>query len=406
VTFTGAQGDTLSAKLELPPRAPSAFALFAHCFTCTKNIKAAVNISRALAEQGVGVLRFDFTGLGESEGDFADTNFSSNVEDVVAAARFLETHWQAPALLVGHSLGGAAVLVAASEIPSVRAVATLGAPSDPRHVLHQFEDSREAIERDGESEVLLAGRPFRVKKQFLEDVSQQNLESLLPELGRALLLMHSPVDRIVGVEHAAALYGAARHPKSFISLDDADHLLMREEDSRYAAGVLAAWSRRYIGHSDPAQGVEAEAFRGDEVVAETGLDHFHTSVFARSHGFVSDEPPAVGGADLGPTPFELVAAGLAACTSITVRMYADRKKWPLESIRVAVRHEKEHPDDSEAPDPHHTHQGRIDHFHMSIELGGDLSTEQRERLLDIASRCPVHRTMAAGAYITIVAKEN
>jgi uncharacterized OsmC-like protein/alpha/beta superfamily hydrolase len=400
VQFTGADGDMLSARLELPLREPVAFALFAHCFTCTKNIKAAVNISRALAKRGIGVLRFDFTGLGESEGEFADTNFSSNVQDIVAAASYLAAEWRAPALLVGHSLGGSATLVAAGDIPSVRAVATLGAPADPGHVLHHFESSREAIERDGESEVLLAGRPFRVKRQFLEDASQQNLVALLPELDRALLIMHAPTDTTVGIENAATLYGAARHPKSFVSLDDADHLLMREADSLYAGSVLAAWAQRYIGTRDDTADSDTERPAGDRVLVETGVDHYHTSVFARTHGLVADEPIALGGEDLGPTPYELMTAGLGACTSITLRMYADRKEWPLESVQVRLNHQKEHARDTEDPEAHHAHQGRIDHLHRVIDLTGDLTLEQREQLLKIASHCPVHRTLEAGVYIT------
>jgi uncharacterized OsmC-like protein/alpha/beta superfamily hydrolase len=400
IQFTGAQGGTLSAKLELPPLKPTAFALFAHCFTCTKNIKAAVNISRALAERGIGVLRFDFTGLGESEGDFADTNFSSNVEDIVAAAKYLESEWEAPTLLVGHSLGGAAVLVAARDIPSVKAVATLGAPSDPGHVLHHFEDAREEIEREGETDVLLAGRPFRVKKQFLEDVSQQNLVAVIPTLDRALLFMHSPSDNTVGIENAAVLYGAARHPKSFISLDDADHLLMREADSTYAGAVLSAWARRYM-KAEPSDVESATVtVATDHVVVETGPDHFRTSVFARSHGLVADEPETRGGTDLGPTPYELVSAGLGACTSITLRMYADRKEWPLESVEVRLRHTMERAKDTLDPVDHHAHQGRVDRFDREIELRGDLTAEQKERLLEIADHCPVHRTLEAGAYIT------
>jgi uncharacterized OsmC-like protein/alpha/beta superfamily hydrolase len=400
VQFTGAQGDQLSARLELPARDPVAFALFAHCFTCTKNIKAAVNISRSLAERGIGVLRFDFTGLGESEGEFADTNFSSNVEDIVAAARYLEAEWEAPSLLVGHSLGGTAVLAAARTLPAVRAVATLGAPSDPKHVLHHFEDDREAIERQGESEVMIGGRPFRVKRQFLDDVSEQNLTALLPELARALLVMHSPVDATVGIDNAATIYGAARHPKSFISLDNADHLLMREDDSRYAGAVLAAWAHRYVGTTAPVPDPRDGAHPEDRVVVETGMDRYRTSIFAGAHGLVADEPVALGGTDLGPTPYELVGGGLGACTSITLRMYADRKKWPLESVRVRLQHRKEHAKDSVDPDTHHGHEGRIDHLDRRIELRGDLTEEQRERLLEIADHCPVHRTLQAGIYIT------
>jgi putative redox protein len=395
--FDGSDGDRLAARLELPADGrPTAFALFAHCFTCSKNLKAAVNLTRALAENGMGVLRFDFTGLGESEGDFAETDFSSNVEDLVAAGRFLEERHAAPRLLVGHSLGGAAVLHAATRLPSVRAVATVGAPADPDHVLHLVSEAREEIEVRGKATVTLAGRPFTIKEQFLRDLESQRMEEVVSELGRALLILHSPVDRVVGVENAARLYGMARHPKSFVSLDDADHLLTEPADSRYTGRVLAAWADRYV--DVPAQVSSPQELADEErVVTRTRLGSFRTDIRIRAHGLVADEPAAVGGEDAGPTPYDLLVAGLGACTSMTLEMYAERKGWPLEEARVRLRHRKIHRQDEQECEE--GRDARLDVVDREVELIGPLDPEQRTRLMEIADRCPVHRTLEAGVRV-------
>lgn len=399
ITFEGATGHLLAAQLELPADArPRAYALFAHCFTCSKNLKAAVNITRALSGMGIGVLRFDFTGLGESEGDFADTNFTSNVDDLVAAARYIESELGAPQLLVGHSLGGAAVLHAATRLDSVRAVATIGAPAEPSHVLKHIGESREEIERLGEATVLFGGRPFRVKRQFLDDLEQQRMSEVVQNLGRALLLLHSPIDQIVGIENAETLYSLARHSKSFVSLDDADHLLMDVADSTYAGRVLSTWADRYL---DPVPLIEHESELRDaeRVVTRSRLGTFRTDIRVRQHALVADEPVSVGGEDTGPTPYDLLLAGLGACTSITLEMYAGRKGWPLEQARVRLKHSKIHKMDREASGDADE---QLDVVDREVELIGPLDEAQRARLMEIADRCPVHRTLEAGVRVRTV----
>ena len=388
VHFENAEGHRLSARLELPLHGPTlGCAVFAHCFTCSKNLKAVGHISDALAAQGIAVLRFDFTGLGQSEGDFADTNFSSNVADLVAAARFMEATYEAPALLIGHSLGGAAVLQAVAELPEIRAVATIGAPADPAHVVHLIEDSRAEIEARGEAEVVLGGRRFRIRKQFLDDLEASRMQETLRALKRPLLILHSPVDNTVGVENAAALFKAARHPKSFVSLDHADHLLTDEADSRYVGAVIAAWAKRYIA---PHQAEPEDELEDDRVVARTGPSGYRTEIMAGAHHLVADEPVAVGGTDTGPTPYDLLSAALGACTSMTLRMYADRKEWPLEEVVVRLAHKKIYAEDCKTCGEEG---GKIDHIDRELELTGELDEAQITRLLEIADRCPVHRTL-------------
>lgn len=383
--FVNAQGHRLSGRLDRPDGHARAFALFAHCFTCDKQTRAAVRISRALADQGVGVLRFDFTGLGGSEGEFSAGGFSRNIEDLIDAARHMEKHGCTPALLIGHSLGGAAVLAAAADIPSARAVATLGAPSEPAHVLHLLKGQIADIEAHGEAEVSIGGRPFRVRKDFLDDVRMHELLVRLPKLGAALLVMHSPIDPIVGVENAQAIFLAARHPKSFVSLDHADHLLTRSEDAEWAARVIAAWSSRYVGAAGEAV-MTPEA--GAVLVEETGAGKFQMQVSAGGARFVADEPVDVGGLGSGPSPYQLLAAGLGACTAMTVRLYADHKGWPLERVRVEARHDK------------HADQTPPDVFERRIALEGGLDAPQTAKLFEIADRCPVHRTLERGATVT------
>ena len=400
-TFTGSSGDQLAARLDLPDGEPLAFALFAHCFTCSKDLAAATRISRGLAERGFGVLRFDFTGLGSSEGEFANTNFSSNIEDLVLAADWLRANHGAPAVLVGHSLGGAAVLAAAARVPEAVAVATIGAPFDPAHVTGVFAPGvLDELEREGEVDAQLAGRTFRVRRQLLEDLSSQNLTDAIGSLRRALLVLHSPVDETVDVDNARQIFEAARHPRSFVSLDGADHLLTHRGDSAYVAELLSVWAGRYLPEqtteptkAQPEPGTDLEP--GSVSVASTGTGAFQQLVVAGRHRFLADEPLGIGD-DTGPTPYDLLLAGLGSCTSMTLRMYADRKGWPLERVEVQLSHDRVHAKD--CADCEAT-SGLIDTIDRTIELAGPLSDEQRSQLLAIADRCPAHRTLAGGIHI-------
>ena len=387
ITFDNDRGEKLSGLLNFPAGPPRAFALFAHCFTCSKNLKGATNISRSLTDAGIAVLRFDFTGLGQSEGDFADSNFSSNVSDLLAAARYLAAEHQAPAILVGHSLGGTAVLQAAPEIASAVAVATIGSPADPAHVRHMFADAAGDLEAHGKAEVQLGGRPFTIKRQFVDDLDKHDLPTAVGSLRRALLVMHAPLDEIVEIDNASQLFIAAKHPKSFVSLDKADHLLSRDADSRYAGSVLAAWAARYLPEPQPEAALVGDA---NEVVARTFIDGFRTDVSAAGHRLVADEPVTVGGTNLGPTPYDLLSAALATCTTMTLKMYATHKKLALNSVSARVTHDKIHADD--CSDCEST-SGKIDEFRRVLSFDGELSDEQRTRLQEIADKCPVHRTL-------------
>ena len=392
-------GGKLAARVDLPDGELHAVALFAHCFSCSKDSLAPARVSRALSELGFGVLRFDFTGLGGSEGDFANTNFSSNVDDILAAADWLRQHEKPPALLIGHSLGGAAVLSAASRIPEAVAVATIGAPADPSHVEHLFDDAICEIEEDGEASVDLGGRPFTIRRQFLEDLANQKLLDDVAKLKKALIVFHSPLDQTVGVENAGHIYNAAKHPKSFVSLDDADHLLTGKADSLYVASVLAAWAERYLPAPENA---EAEAADGAALppgtvrVSESGMGPFGQTVEAGRHRFVADEPMDVGGLDGGPGPYDLLLAALGACTSMTLRMYANRKKWPLKRTAITLSHKKIHAEDCAECE---TEEGRVDRIERTVTLEGDLDADQRQRLLEIAERCPVHQTLTSETVI-------
>ena len=388
--FPNAQGHVLTAELQYPSGEPRDYALFAHCFTCSKDSRAARWISESLAARGIAVLRFDFTGLGSSEGDFAATDFSSNVGDLVAAADHLRTAHRAPALLIGHSLGGAAVLAAASRVPEARAVATIGAPSDPAHVTTMFADRIEEIRSRGEGEVELGGRVFRIRRDFLDDVAEQRLLDEVATMRKAHLVLHAPTDQIVSIDDASSIFAAARHPKSFVSLDDADHLLSRRRDARYAGAVIAAWSQRYIAapDDDPAGG----GTPGEVVVTETRRGAFQQSVTMGAHRLIADEPEGVGGLDGGPSPYDLLLAALGACTTMTLRMYADRKALPLKAASVVLRHSKIHAADCETCE---TGQGQIDRIERIITLDGPLDDAQRMRLLQIADKCPVHRTLTS-----------
>jgi putative redox protein len=396
LTFTGADGAELAARLDLPAEAPRAYALFAHCFTCTKDIFAAARIASGLAEQGIAVLRFDFTGLGHSEGEFANTNFSSNVADLVCAADYLRKTREAPKVLIGHSLGGAAVLAAAPRVPEAVAVATIGAPADPAHVRHLFQAARPEIEAKGEAEVLLAGRSFRIRKQFLEDIEKHKLAGTLAELRKALLVFHAPRDATVGIENAGEIFTAAKHPKSFVSLDDADHLLSRREDAVYVATVLTAWATRYLGLGRARVAEAPRAAPGTVVVRETGEGRFAQHIATGKHTLRADEPEDLGGNDSGPGPYDLLLAGLGACTSMTLRMYAARKQWRLDRVTVTLRHDKIHAVDCADCE---TKEGRIDRIERSLTLEGTLDAGQRAKLLEIADKCPVHRTLESEVVI-------
>lgn len=388
VSFPGSLNEQLAARLDLPDTPPRGFAVFAHCFTCSKDTKAAAYIARALAEQGFGVLRFDFTGLGGSGGDFGNTNFSSNVADLLAAVQWLRTEHMAPALMIGHSLGGSATLAAAGQVPECQAVVSIGAPFDPEHVSHQFEGDLELIKEKGQAKVSIGGRAFNISQDFIEDLSGQPQRDRIHGLKRPLLVLHAATDRIVNVDNARRIFEAALHPKSFVSLDNADHLMNDEADARYAADVLVAWAARYIGAAASPQTERAP--EGFVRVSERGTGMFANTVSAGKHSLLADEPVSFGGTDLGLTPYQLLQAAVGACTSMTIRMVAKRKKWPLERVTVDLEHEKIHATDCEQCE---TESGKIDRIDRYITLEGPLDDAQRAELTRIADRCPVHRTL-------------
>ncbi|MEM0927954.1 MAG: bifunctional alpha/beta hydrolase/OsmC family protein [Pseudomonadota bacterium] len=394
--FEGTSGAKLAARLDLPTGPIGAYALFAHCFSCSKDLTASRAIATALTEAGIAVLRFDFTGLGGSGGDFGHTNFSMNLGDLKRAAAFLEENYEAPQLLVGHSLGGAAVLAAAADIPAVRAVATLAAPADVDHITGQFGDQLETIKREGKAEVLLAERPFTIEKQFLDDISNHDIEGSVATLKKPLLVLHAPTDLQVGIENATRIFSAAKHPKSFVSLDTADHLLTNKSDAGYAATVIASWAQRYLNLCGPVAAGAADEAMGVEI-RETGQGKFQAMVSAGPHRFIADEPTGVGGLGSGPSPYEFLATALGTCTSMTIRMYAERKDLPLDRVTVNVEHERRH---SQGAAEAGEKEPPIDHFTRHIRLEGTLDGAQRQRVLEIADRCPVHRTLERGATVT------
>ena len=402
ISFPGSQGSDLAARLDLPAGPARAYAVFAHCFTCSKDLRAATRIATALTEAGYGVLRFDFTGLGQSEGEFANTNFSSNSEDLIAAAEWLGIHHRAPQLLVGHSLGGAAVLAMAAEAPSVRAVATIGAPADPTHVTGVFEEAIGEIEREGTAEVQIAGRPFTIRRQFLDDLRNHLVTERAGTMGKALLVLHSPVDEVVSVDNAGLIFDAARHPRSFVSLDGADHLLTGPTDAAYAASMIAAFANRYVDDERASRAPPKPS--APVVVAETTTGRFLNHVVVGRHRLLADEPESVGGYDAGPSPYDLLGAALGTCTSMTLRMYAARTQLSLARVLVEVSHAKVHADDlAELEDSEHlqNRSGMIDQFERVLTLeGDDLSPEDVDRLVAIADKCPVHRTLAVASVIT------
>jgi putative redox protein len=395
IRFPGADGVELAARLEPAQGTLRAYALFAHCFTCSKDSLAATRISRALAAEGIAVLRFDFTGLGGSSGDFANTNFSSNIADLRAAADFLRAKYAAPKILIGHSLGGAAVLAAAAQVPEAVAVATIAAPFQPDHLRGLLQPAVADIAAHGEANVLLGGRPFRIKQQFLDDIAGHHLRDAIAGLRKALIVFHGPRDTTVNIENAAQIFLAAKHPKSFVSLDDADHLLTKPADAAYVAAVLAAWAGRYLG-AGVQPGDELTAEPGTVAVQETRAGKFTQAIRASRHLLNADEPLAYGGNDSGPSPYDLLLAGLGACTAMTLRAYADQKQLSLERVTVRLKHEKIHAQDCAECE---TKEGRIDRIEREIELTGALDEAQRVKLLEISNKCPVHRTLQSEIYI-------
>jgi len=388
VQFSNGRGEQLAALLELPDRPPIAYALFAHCFTCGKDIAAAARIARGLTAKGIGVLRFDFTGLGSSEGEFANTNFSSSVDDLVAAAEFMRSRGSAPSLLIGHSLGGTAVLFAAPQIEETVAVVTIGAPATPEHVVKQFSASVDELERDGEATVTLAGRQFRIRKQFLDDLGSRDLGSMIGRWKKALLVMHAPFDEVVSIDEASTIFQAARHPKSFVALDGADHLLSDLGRAQYVATTIAAWASSYLPQSEelPTPAVEKGSIRVEE-----GNQKFLRDIFSDDHHWLADEPKALGGDNLGPDPYEHLLAALGACTSMTIRMYANRKSWPLEDVQVVLTHSREYVKD--CADCEEDRGARLEVLSRTLMFEGPLDEAQKARLTEIADRCPVHRTL-------------
>lgn len=387
VNFRNKNEELLAGRLELPKNQhPHNFALLAHCFTCAKNLNAITNISRSLTRAGFGVLRFDFTGLGESEGDFENTNFSGNVEDLIVAAAWLERNYSAPTLFVGHSLGGTAMIFAAAQTPSVKAVAVINSPANPAHMKHLLRNSVLEIAESGKAIVNLGGKEFTIKKQFLDDLENKPLTKVINDFGKALLVLHSPQDTTVFIKNSEEIFMAARHPKSFVSLDGADHLLSKTKDSQYAGSVIAGWAARYIDipkSEEPSSEKEVAASLDSE-------DKFTTYLKLGDHYFIADEPKNFGGNNFGPTPYEYLSAALATCTAMTIQMYARRKKWEVLNVTVHINHNKEHALDCEnCEDP----SAKIDTLTRAIALEGSLSEEQKKRLLEIAERCPVHRTM-------------
>lgn len=391
LTFLNQQGQQLAALLESPETKPIAYALFTHCFTCSKDIAAASRVSRALTARGVAVVRFDFTGLGNSEGDFANTNFSSNVADLICAVDHMRDTLKAPAILIGHSLGGAAVLSAAGYISEVRAVVTIGAPAEPEHISHLFEANIDEIEEKGHAVVNLSGRTFTISKQFLDDIATQDLSERIRTMQKALLIFHAPADDIVQIDSARRIFEAARHPKSFISLDSADHLLTRKQDSQYVANTIAAWAGRYIPVAEiAAKDTTRPKLKSGEVLVRETDGKFGQDVFTDSHHVLADEPTRNDGRDTGPDPYEFLLAALGTCISMTARMYASHKKLPLEKVSVKLSHSRIHAEDCEHCE---TKDGKIDRIESELVLEGDLTAEQRQRVLEISNKCPVHRTL-------------
>lgn len=400
VQFSNSEGHKLTGRMVLPlDKKPTDFAIFAHCFTCGKDLKAEQSLSLALSQKGIGVLRFDFTGLGQSEGDFAASNFSSNVADLNAAADFLKENYKAPSLMIGHSLGGTAVIMAGSKMESVKAIATIGAPCEPDHVLRLMHENLEEIKEKGSATVDLGGREFEIQKHFVEDLENHGMQRVLMGMkDKALLIMHSPQDTTVEIENARFIYEGAHHPKSFVSLDGADHLMSKKADAEYAGAMIGAWVERYL------ERLEEDSLKTDEeVVVRLDDGPFLTEILAGKHHLLADEPGEVGGTELGPTPYELLAAGLGACTAMTIKMYTDRKEWPLEQVQVHLSYDNDYAEDCQHCEDESR---RIGKFKRIVEVRGELSDKQKKRILEIANKCPVHKTMTQGVEVESSLKES
>lgn len=390
VEFKNNEGINLAGTLELPlDQSPVAYAIFTHCFTCTQDYHIVRNISGALTRNGIAVLRFDLSGLGKSEGDFSETNFSTNVDDILSAANYLEENYTAPEVLIGHSFGGTASIVAAQILDSVNAVITIGSPAEAKHLLRHLKKEMEEIESQGEAFVKIVGRKFKLKKQFIENLQSIDMKKMIQNLNKAILILHSPLDETVSISNAGEIYQHARHPKSFVSLDKADHLLTNKEDAIYVGHIIHSWLQKYIDRAMFKEDDSKDLIVKNSSVAKTEKG-FYTEVYANGHRLTADEPIKYGGSNLGPSPYDLLASALSACTSMTIRMYIDRKKWPLESVIVTTTHKKIHAKDCEECE---TDKGKVDVFERDIELIGSLTEEQKEKCLEIADKCPVHRTL-------------
>lgn len=388
--ITNSSGVELSASLDLPVgQKPQHYAIFAHCFTCHSNLNAVRNISRELTAHGFAVVRFDFTGLGQSQGEFADSHFSANVSDLEKVSDFISEHYMPPSLLVGHSLGGAAVLVAASRLDNIKAVATIGAPAHVSHVKRHFSSQIDELSEGEVARVNIGGRPFNINRQFVEDFDQIDLPAVVHKLKKPVLIFHSPFDKIVGIENASILYDSAFHPKSFVSLDSADHLLTQQQDSMYVGTVIGAWAQRYFAWEED----ETLDPHEEQLVGYLDLreDNFTTTIQTDKHTIIADEPVSVGGDNLGPSPYDLLSASLAACTTMTLKMYANRKGWDLQEVYVYVTYSKKHGVDM---DVESGKKGYMDHIIKKLKFVGELSEEQKDRLKEISSRCPVHKTLS------------
>lgn len=391
-------GENLSAHLVMPPDGKvSNIAVFAHCFTCSSNLAIVKNISNELTTKGIAVLNFDFTGLGHSEGDFSETNFSNNISDLEDINTWLTQNYVAPSILIGHSLGGAAAIIAANRLLNIQAVISIAAPSYARHVTKHFGNLEETIERKGYALVAIGGRPFTIKKQFIDDLETHSLEDEVAKLQRPLLILHSPQDKIVAIENAAALYHKAKHPKSFISLNGADHLLTDKEDALYVADVIGSWVKRYVPVTKDVTPDKKDTM-GEQVLVYHETDVPYTNhIYTSSHHVYGDEPIDFGGNDLGLSPYELLVASIGSCTALTIKLYAQRSKWDLKEVYVYLTYAKKHAVELNLDIED---MGKLDHITKKIKLIGNLTEEQQAKLKEIASKCPVHKTVSGPVYFT------